>query len=377
MRAGTAGLRLSDAQRLAWLRLIRSERVGPTTFRELLNHYGTAAAALEALPDLSRRGGGVRGIKIASRPEAERELDALTRLGGRLVALGEPDYPAHLRHVDAPPPLLSMLGEEAIARRPAVAIVGARNASLAGRKIARSIAAGLGEHGLVVVSGLARGIDAAAHEATVDTGTIAVLAGGLDQIYPPENEPLLRSLVLAGGAAVTEMPLGWSARARDFPRRNRLISGLGLAVVVVEAAKRSGSLHTARFASEQGRDVLAVPGSPLDPRAEGCNHLIREGATLVTSAADVIEAISALIDDRPAEPPRHLEESEAERSAPMGEPDDAVRSRILEALGPTPTAIDEIIRECALDAGVVQLVLLELELAGRLERHGGGTVSLI
>ncbi|MDQ0317009.1 DNA-processing protein DprA [Amorphus orientalis] len=369
------GIRLNDQQRLAWLRLIRSDRVGPATFRDLLNHYGTAAAALEALPELSRRGGAIRGLRIAAREDAEAEIAALSRLGGRLVAIGEPGYPAHLRTIDAPPPLLSVFGPEEIAARPAVAIVGARNASLAGRKMARKIAEGLGEAGLVVVSGLARGIDAAAHEAATETGTIAVLAGGLDHIYPPENEPLLQAIVASGGAAVTEMPLGWSPRARDFPRRNRLISGISLAVVVVEAAKRSGSLHTARFAAEQGRDVFAVPGSPLDPRAEGCNHLIREGATLTVGADDVIEGIAPLL-GRPPAPPPQLEDADTPMATRPEEPDDTARARIIEALGPTPTSVDEIIRETGVAPAAVQLVLLELDLAGRLERHGGGAVSL-
>lgn len=370
-----SSVRLTPEQRIAWLRLIRSERVGPTTFRELLNHYGSAAAAVDALPDLSRRGGAVRGIRIASREDAEAELQAAERIGARLVAVGEPGYPIHLRHIDAPPPLVSILGGDDIADRPSVAIVGARNASLAGRKMARRIAGDLGEAGFAIVSGLARGIDAAAHEASLRTGTAAVLAGGLDRIYPPEHVPLLQSIVDEGGIAITEMPLGWSARAQDFPRRNRLISGMSLGVVVIEAAKRSGSLHTARFASEQGRDVFAVPGSPLDPRAEGCNHLIREGATLIVGADDVVEALAPLLDRPPAPPPR------LEDPMPQGHPDpqadDSARTAIVEALSPTPTSVDEIIRETKLPPAVVQLVLLELDLAGRLARHGGGAVSLV
>jgi DNA processing protein len=370
-----SAVQLTFEQRVAWLRLIRSERVGPATFRELLNHYGSAAAAVAALPELSRRGGAVRGIRIASRDEAEAELDATDRIGARLVAIGEPGYPVHLRTIDAPPPLVSMLGGADIADRPAVALVGARNASLAGRKMARRIAADLGEAGFVIVSGLARGIDAAAHEAWLRTGTVAVLAGGLDRIYPPENVPLLEAIVGEGGAAVTEMPLGWTARAQDFPRRNRLISGMSLGVVVIEAAKRSGSLHTARFAGSQGRDVFAVPGSPLDPRAEGCNHLIREGATLIVGADDVVEALAPIV-ERPLAPPPRLEDA-MPLTDHMPEPDDSARSVIIEALGPTPVLVDEIIRETGFAPAVVQLVLLELDLAGRLARHGGGSVSLI
>lgn len=370
-----SAVQLTFEQRVAWLRLIRSERVGPTTFRELLNHYGSAAAAVAALPELSRRGGAVRGIRIASRDEAEAELEATRQVGARLVAIGEPGYPVHLRTIDAPPPLVSMIGGDDIADRPAVALVGARNASLAGRKMARRLAADLGEAGFVIVSGLARGIDAAAHEAALKTGTVAVLAGGLDRVYPPENVPLLEAIIGEGGAAVTEMPLGWTARAQDFPRRNRLISGMSMGVVVVEAAKRSGSLHTARFAGSQGRDVFAVPGSPLDPRAEGCNHLIREGATLIVSADDVIEALAPLI-ERPLAPPPRLEDA-MPLTDTTPEPDDSVRSVIIEALGPTPVLVDEIIRETGFAPAVVQLVLLELDLAGRLARHGGGSVSLI
>ncbi|WP_018698977.1 DNA-processing protein DprA [Amorphus coralli] len=370
-----SAVRLTAEQRIAWLRLIRSERVGPTTFRELLNHYGSAAAAVEAIPDLSRRGGAARGIRIASREDAEAELEATEAIGARIVAIGEPGYPVHLRHVDAPPPIVSILGGDEICARPAAAIVGARNASLAGRKLARRIATDLGEAGFAIISGLARGIDAAAHEASLRTGTAAVLAGGLDRIYPPEHGPLLQSIVDQGGIAVTEMPIGWAARAQDFPRRNRLISGMSLGVVVIEAARRSGSLHTARFASEQGRDVFAVPGSPLDPRAEGCNHLIREGATLITGAADVIEALGPLL-DRPHAPPPRLEDPMA-HGDPVPEADDSARSAIVEALSPTPTSVDEIIRETGLSPAVVQLVLLELDLAGRLTRHGGGAVSIV
>lgn len=373
--APPSSLRLTFEQRVAWLRLIRSERVGPATFRELLNHYGSAAAAVDTLPELSRRGGAVGGVRIASRDEAEAELEAAEQIGARLVALGEPGYPVYLRSIDAPPPLISMIGSEDIGERPAVALVGARNASLAGRKMARRIAADLGDAGFVIVSGLARGIDAAAHEAALRSGTMAVLAGGLDRIYPPENVPLMEAILADGGAAVTEMPLGWTARAQDFPRRNRLISGMSLGVVVIEAAKRSGSLHTARFAGSQGRDVFAVPGSPLDPRAEGCNHLIREGATLVVRADDVIEALAPLV-ERPLAPPPRLEDAMPPRDH-TPEPDDSARSVIIEALGPTPVLVDEIIRETGFAPAVVQLVLLELDLAGRLARHGGGSVSLI
>lgn len=369
-----AGRQLSDAQRVAWLRLIRSENVGPVTFRQLINHFGSAVAALQALPDLARRG-GKRGLAIMSVAEAEREMATAARFNARFVALGEADYPPLLATVEGPPPLLAVRGGSAVLTRSMVAIVGARNASIAGRKLAGMIARGLGEGGFVVVSGLARGIDAEAHAAALQTGTVAVVAGGLDRLYPPENEDLHDAILAHDGAVVTEMPFGFVARAKEFPRRNRLVSGMSLGVVVVEAAARSGTLHTARFAAEQGREVLAVPGSPLDPRSEGTNRLIREGATLVTSAADVIEALAPLIGRRPP-PPDVGEREEGEFQMVLDAPESA-RQKILESLSVTPVALDEIIRMTGLTPAQVHLVLLELDLAGRLERHPGGTISLI
>jgi DNA processing protein len=369
------GPRLTDAQRLAWLRLIRSENVGTRTFRSLVNHFGGAVAALEALPDLGQRGGARRPLRIATIAEAERELAALDRLGGRLVALGEPDYPAILAHAESAPPLLAILGDGDIARRDTVAIVGARNASAAGRSFAQRLARELGEAGLVVASGLARGVDAAAHDGAIETGTIAVLAGGLDRIYPPEHTELLARL-LPAGAAVSEMPMGWAPRAQDFPRRNRIIAGLARGVVVIEAALRSGSLITARLAGELGREVMAAPGSPLDSRCEGSNRLLRDGATLITGAAHVIEALAPGLEPaRPAPPLLPLAEPGGpDRHMPDAAPDE--RARIVELLGPSPAGIDEIVRLSGAPARTVQLVLLELELAGRLERHPGGAVSL-
>ena len=366
---------MSDRSRAAWLRLIRSENVGPVTFRQLVNLFGSAAAALEALPDLARRGGAKARIRIASEAEVEREMAVARAFGARFVALGEPDYPAHLATVEGPPPLLAVKGGSGVLRRPIVAIVGARNASLAGRKMAGIIGGGLGRSGFVVASGLARGIDAAAHEATLDTGTIAVFAGGLDRLYPPENAGLANRIVETGGALLSEMPFGWEPRARDFPRRNRLVSGMALGVVVIEAAVRSGSLHTARFAAEQGREVFAVPGSPLDPRAEGTNELIRNGATLVATAAHVVEGLTSILGRLPETPT--VEEDDAfGLDRPLDVPDTA-RRLVLEALGPTPTAIDEIRRATGVRPGELQLILMELTLAGRLERHGSGKVSLV
>ena len=287
-------IHLTDEERLDWLRLIRSENVGPRTFRALVNHFGSAGAALAALPDLGRRGGASRPTSVYPRPDAERELMAAARQGITYVALGEAGYPVRLQTIDDAPPLLAVRGNSGALAHPIVGIVGARNASASGVKFAQLIARQLGEAGFVIVSGLARGIDAAAHRAALASGTVAVLAGGHDRIYPPEHAELAQAL-LADGAAVSEMPLGWEPRAHDFPRRNRLISGLALGVVVIEAAQRSGSLITARFALDQGREVFAVPGSPLDPRAQGTNSLIKQGATPVTEAADVIEVLTPIL----------------------------------------------------------------------------------
>lgn len=381
-RSGGGGPReLTDRQRVAWLRLIRSENVGPATFRELLNHTGSAEAALAALPDLSARG-GKRRIRIASEAEAEAEdeIAGLARIGGRLRALGENGYPPLLRRIDGAPPLISVIGaDDCLARPRTVAIVGARNASLAGQKIAAEMARDLARAGYLIVSGLARGIDAAAHRASLAEGTVAVLAGGVDVVYPPENRDLYREIAARGGAVVSEMPLGWQPRARDFPRRNRLISGIALGTVLIEAARGSGSLHTARFAAEQSREVFAVPGSPLDPRSEGCNRLIRDGATLVTGAADVLEGLRHADPRDQGELPFDLGDpgrDDPPAPSPL-EVDDSARGRVAAALGTAPVEIDEIIRYTGLDARIVHVVLLELELAGRVERHRGQKISLI
>ncbi len=291
----TDNVRLTDEQRIDWLRLIRTPNIGPRTFRSLINHFGGARAALEALPSLARRGGASADVHICSRDDAMREIARGQKLGVTFVGLGEPDYPLRLQMIDDAPPLLALRGNPAAFAMPIVAVVGSRNASGAGLKFTQTIARELGDAGFAVVSGLARGIDAAAHRASLGTGTIAVLAGGQDSVYPPEHESLLDA-ILPAGAALSEMPLGYEPRGRDFPRRNRLISGLSLGVVIVEAAKRSGSLITARFALEQGREVFAVPGSPLDPRAEGTNGLIKQGATPVTETADVIAVLRLILE---------------------------------------------------------------------------------
>lgn len=403
-----AGIVLSDRQRLDWLRLIRSESIGPRSFRSLMNRFGGVGAALEALPDLARRAG--RPIRICQPAEAEREIEALRRLGGCLIALGEAEYPIPLRAIDSAPPLIAVLGQVQSLQRPAVALVGSRNASAAGMKFTGRLARELGEADFAIVSGLARGIDTAAHQASLDTGTIAVLAGGLDEIYPPQNIPLAERIA-EQGAIVSEMPLGWVARARDFPRRNRLVSGLSLGTVVVEAARRSGSLITARFANEQGRLVFAVPGSPLDPRAEGGNHLIREGATLCAEAAHVIEALAPLRRQGPAS---WLERSALREAAgePASEamwdeldlpevapapgfirhegdfdpPPSAEKVKratlqpglgrlVLELLGPTPIALDDLVRASGHAAREINRVLVELEIEGQVRRHPGGALS--
>ncbi len=365
------GVRLTDEQRLDWLCLIRSDNVGPRTFRALVNHCGGARAALAALPDLARRGGATRSARVCSRQDAERELKAAKALGAPLVALGEPDYPQRLAMIDDAPPLLAVRGKTAALALPMVAIVGARNASAAGVRFAERLARNLGQAGFAIASGLARGIDAAAHRASLASGTIAVLAGGHDHIYPPEHADLAEAIT-AQGALVSEMPMGWEPRARDFPRRNRLISGLAAGIVVVEAAKRSGSLITSRFALEQGREVFAVPGSPLDPRAEGTNSLLKQGATLVTEADDVITVLRPIL-GQPIE--LSAEEPEAPFT-PDAEPRGNERARIIDLLGPTPVSIDDLVRLSGSSPAIVRMVLLELELAGRLERHGGALVSL-
>ncbi|MEZ5820003.1 MAG: DNA-processing protein DprA [Bradyrhizobium sp.] len=360
---------LSDTERLNRLRLIRSDNVGPRTFYALLRHCGDAATALERLPELARRGGASRSGRICGADDARAELEACRRLGVSLVAPDEAHYPPRLAMIDDAPPLLAVRGALDALLRPMIAIVGSRNASGAGLKFAQVLAHDLADAGFVIISGLARGIDQAAHRASLAAGTIAVLAGGQDRIYPPEHEDLLFSL-LETGAAITEMPLGHVARAHDFPRRNRLIAGASLGVVVVEAAQRSGSLITARMANEQGREVFAVPGSPIDPRAAGTNDLIKQGATLVTDAADIVNAVQPIM-ARPVA----LEESGDDYSE--AEPAADERARIVALLGPSPILLDDLIRMSSASPAIVRTALLELELAGRLERHGGGMVSLI
>jgi DNA processing protein len=366
--------RLNRSEQADWLRLIRSENVGPVTFFHLVRYYGSAGAALDALPALAARG-GKRKIKICPKDVAERELERIEAIGAALIAHGEPAYPRALGAIEDAPPLLMRLGHGDLLERPLVAIVGARNASSNGRRLASQLAADLGAAGMTVVSGMARGIDTAAHTGALETGTAAVVAGGIDVVYPAENQALYDDIV-ARGVVLSESPPGMEPIARHFPRRNRLVSGLSLGVVVVEAAPRSGSLITARLALEQGREVFAVPGSPLDPRARGANNLIRQGATLTESAEDILSVISEQMIRSLEDPSGGSFDPPPGRPPPASELDGA-RKNIIELLSPSPAPVDELIRECQVSAALVAVVLLELELAGRIERHPGGRVSLI
>jgi DNA processing protein len=359
---------VAEDSRIARLRLLRSAQIGPVTYRQLLARYRTAEAALEALPMLAARGGG-RPPVLADAGDIRREIAATERLGARYLFLDDADYPPLLAELDNAPPALILRGDLTLAARTTVAMVGARNASAAACRFARQLAQALGDAGVTIVSGLARGIDTAAHVGSLATGTIGVIASGIDVVFPPENADL-QEQVAREGLLVAEQPPGTEPRARHFPYRNRIIAGLASGTVVVEAAPKSGSLITARLAAEAGRDVMAVPGSPLDPRAQGCNLLIREGATLVQTADDVLEMLRP-IDARLVRAPNTPFAGPPPRDAEVGD-----RRIVTELLGPVPVPVDELIRQSGLAAPVVQTVLLELELAGRLERHAGGRVSL-
>jgi DNA processing protein len=364
---------LTDSERLDWVRLQRTENVGPVTFLELIERYGDATAALAELPVLAAKAGRRNPLRTPTRTQVEAERGRLAELGGRWIGLCEPGYPEALRAIADPPPVVSVLGGADFITRKAVAIVGSRNASANGRRFAQGLARDLAGAGLVVVSGLARGIDAAAHAGALAAAapggaTVAVVAGGIDVIYPPENARLYQA-IRDQGVLVAEMGLGTEPKAGHFPRRNRIISGLALGVVVVEAAERSGSLITARLALEQGREVFAVPGSPLDPRARGPNALIRQGASLVEAAEDVLAVLSPMAEPAPPGPRLVLaraQESDIARG----------RDRVLSLIGPEPVAVDELVRQCQLSAAIVLAVLLEAELAGRVERHPGNQVAL-
>ena len=366
---------LDDASRLACLRLIRSQTVGPVAFRELINHYGGAQAALDALPEITAQGGKGRRLQLFPADAAERELEAAAKVDSIPVFTIEPGYPGALADVDHPPPLLYVRGDVNLLARQMIAIVGSRLSSAAGVTLTRQFASDLGQAGFVIASGLARGIDAAAHEIALTTGTVAVLAGGVDIVYPPQNQRLYDEII-AKGCVVSEMPPGHLPRAKDFPRRNRIISGISLAVLVIEAAKRSGTLITARTAAEQGREVFAVPGHPLDPRAEGTNQLLRGGATLATSASDIIDALGPMS----GRSPMAIRETTAPepRRGPERLPlmQDVDVDVVATAIGFNPTDVDGIVRATGLDTRAVQVALMELDLAGRIERHGEQLVSL-
>jgi DNA processing protein len=371
-KSGRTVRALEDSERRDWLRLARTEQVGPVTFAGLIARFGSASAALAELPRMAARGGGKNFI-LPPEEDSTRELDGLTKLGGRMIAACEPDYPQGLAALEPPPPVIAVLGSVHLLKREMVAIVGARNASALARKFSFVMAQELAASNLAVVSGMARGIDAAAHEGALATGTVAVLAGGVDVVYPPENQKLYDA-IREQGAVISEMRLGEQPQARHFPRRNRLISGLSRGLVVVEAAERSGSLITAQYALEQGREIFAVPGSPLDPRAKGANRLIREGATLTESAEDVLAVLAPMLGGDFREPETRGPDILPDGAALEAEAD-RVRRAVEEALSPAPVPVDELIRLTGAPAGVVLTVLLELELAGRCHRHPGNLVS--
>jgi DNA processing protein len=363
---------LSDSERRDWLQLSRTENVGSITFRHLLTRFHSAKAALEALPEMAKRG-GKRSFKIPAVSIIDDEIARTKKLGARIIAWCEPDYPEALAAIEDAPPLITVLGQVSLLHKRIIGIVGARNASLNGRKMAEVLARGLGQEGIAIASGLARGIDAAAHQGSLGTGTIAAVAGGVDVVYPQENQALYDELKNVG-CILSDMPLGCEPHAKLFPRRNRIISGLSLGIIVVEAALQSGSLITARMALEQGREVFAVPGSPLDPRCTGTNDLIRQGAVLTEKAADVLAHIHSM-------PQGMAEPSVDEMDSLAATVDEkellSAQAKILECLSPSPVLVDELIRQTGLPAPVVLTVLLELELAGRLERQAGHKVNLV
>lgn len=365
---------LDYSERRDWLRLIRTSTVGPVAFRDLLKRFKSPTHALGALPDLVARTGRRSKLKIPSLDAIEAELRAYDDFGARLLAMCEPDYPDLLRAVDPAPPLISVLGNPEILQKPTVALVGSRNASAVGLRFARQIAAELGEAGYTIVSGLARGIDASAHAGSIDTGTAAVLGGGLDHIYPQQNTDLYHDIARYG-VVVSETPIGHRATARDFPRRNRIISGLSLGVVVIEAAERSGTLITARYALEQNREVMAAPGSPLDPRTKGCNRLIRDGAALIETTDDIIDVLRQVRRPSVMEPDETYLQADFDWKAAAKDIDTA-RAVILNLCSPTPTPKDEIIRQSGYPVAIAGAALLELELVGDIVIEGDGRVSL-
>lgn len=364
---------LSHKERLDWLRLTRTENVGPVTFHQLIARYNNARDALAAIPSLAVKGGSKRKLIIPALQDVEKELDAIEKIGGQLLCCCEPDYPEMLRNIEDAPPTLTVLGDASLLAKKQIGIVGARNASMNGRKMAERLSRELGAEGYVVTSGLARGVDTTAHHNALETGTVAAVAGGIDKVYPKENQTLYEQII-EKGCVISEQPLGSEPKAHLFPKRNRIISGLSLGVVVVEATYRSGSLITARMALEQNREVFAVPGSPLDPRAAGPNELIRQGATLIQKTEDILEEVNShqmslfeAPNDEYETPNIVIDESSLALA----------RSKILMNLSTSPIVIDELVRQCQLSLPLVLTILLELELAGRLDRQPGHQIALI
>ena len=367
---------LSADERLDWIRLARTSGVGPVTFFELLNRFGDAPTALDAVPRLAKRGGRIKANSMPSRDHIHLELDRYDALGACLICACEPDFPMALRTLDPPPPIISAIGPLKIEEQPACAIVGARNASAVGIKLAGDFARALGEHNVVTVSGLARGIDGAAHAASLETGTVAVIAGGLGRVYPPEHSDLQHAIAQQG-LIISEAPPDYTAQARDFPKRNRLIAGLSAGTLVIEAAERSGSLITARLAGEMGREVMAVPGSPLDPRAKGTNKLLREGAALVETVEDVLAVLQGASQMHLQDPGSRPYDNEPVDTQALETEVDRIRDRIREKLGPVPVSRDELIRQLGVPAQIVMACLMELELAGQCQLTPGGLVFYV
>lgn len=366
---------LTQEEKIARLRLIRTPQVGPVTYAHLMAQFGNAIAAIDNIGQASMRGGRAKPLTAASRAQTEDEFSQTEKLGASLVFSSEPDYPKLLKTIEPVPPVLVLRGHTHLLDKRAVGMVGARNASANGRKMASTLAADLGKAGYVIASGMARGIDTAAHAGSLATGTVAVLAGGVDSIYPPENDKLYNEIV-EQGVIIAEMPPGYTAKARDFPRRNRLISGLSLGVIVVEAALRSGSLITARLAGEQSRDVFAVPGSLLDPRCRGCNQLLKESAILAETVDDITDVLDRSQLPHFDEPSKETQNQIRQTPVTSSEVSEAWRRDVIELLGPSPCEIDDLIRESGVAPGAVHAILLELDLAGKLDRLPGGKVAL-
>lgn len=367
---------MTPAEKIARLCLIRTENVGPITYKRLLERFGSAQKALQMLPELAKRGGKSAPLKAYARDLAEQEIEKIEKFGAHLVTIGEEYYPRLLAEIEDAPPIITVLGHPHLLSKNSLAVVGARNASLTGRKIAESFSGKVGDAGYVIVSGLARGIDSAAHQASIRTGTIAVVAGGIDVIYPRENEKLYKDIA-EQGAIVAESPFGTEPLARHFPRRNRIISGLARGLLVVEAAEKSGSLITARMALEQNREVFAVPGSPLDPRAAGTNSLLRDGAHMATTPEDILQVMNSLRNNHLSDSGDNRFGGYSETTAALSAPDQKLYDKMIECLSYTPITIDEIIRAVHAPASDVLTVILELEIAGRIERQPGNKVNLI